>query len=71
MWNIDKHKTYIENLRLNLERISDEFHNAIINSNFDLPLSLLIDEVYNATESMKKRDTTRKVGFTDKRENKS
>ena len=45
-------ENYVDNVRLNLEHIADEFHQAIVDSNYDLPLQLLMNAIYNAAQSM-------------------
>ena len=54
-WNSENQQTYNNQLRLNFERISNDFHNSIANNNFQLPLQLVLEAVCNAAEIMKKK----------------
>ena len=69
--NSENQQTYTNQLRLNLERISNDFHNSIANNNFQLPLQLVLEAVYNAAEIMKKRVSNRKPDNNCTRRNKS
>lgn len=53
-WNSEKQQNYNNQLRINLECMSDDFHNAIANRNIEVPLKLLLEAVYKAAEIMKK-----------------
>lgn len=70
-WNSENQQTYNNQLRLNLERISNDFHNSITNHNYELPLQLFLEAVYNAAEIMKKRVSDRKPDNNYTRKNKS
>ena len=61
VWKADMQENYIDNVRLNLEQIADESHQAIVDSNYDLPLKLLMIAIYNAAQSMKKHTFPRKT----------
>lgn len=66
VWNIERHQFYIDNLRLNLGQISDEFQRAVLNSNYVLPLKLIVNAIYNAAESMNQPTILLKTSYQQK-----
>ena len=60
MWDAVREQPYVDNIHSNLEQISNDFQHAITSNNFDLPLKLLMNAIYNAAQYMKKRDNTLK-----------